>query len=94
MLEGIAVSYDCTGIELLPNVVFTIDGIDYELTPLDYVLKIQAFGLTECALGLVPMDLPKGFNYFILGDIFMRRYYSYFDKNRDRVGFYDMKLFD
>ena len=35
-------------------------------------------------------DFPAGFNYFILGDLFMRRYYSYFDKNNNRVGFIDM----
>jgi len=30
---------------------------------------------------------PPNFNYFILGDSFMRKYYSYFDKNNNRVGF-------
>lgn len=30
---------------------------------------------------------PENFKYFILGDTFMRKYYSYFDKNNNRVGF-------
>ncbi len=30
---------------------------------------------------------PPTFNYLILGDVFMRKYYSYFDGNNNRVGF-------
>jgi hypothetical protein len=32
-------------------------------------------------------DFPAGFDYFILGDTFMRKFYSYFDMNTHRVGF-------
>jgi len=44
-------------------------------------------GKTECVMGIMGSDFPAGFNYFILGDIFMRKNYSYFDKNNNRVGF-------
>jgi len=40
-------------------------------------------------LGLMSAELPPGFNYVILGDVFMRRYYTHFDKGNDLVGFYD-----
>jgi hypothetical protein len=30
---------------------------------------------------------PPTFNYMILGDVFMRKYYSYFDLINNRVGF-------
>jgi hypothetical protein len=30
---------------------------------------------------------PPTFKYFILGDAFMRKYYTYFDGNNNRVGF-------
>ncbi len=39
-------------------------------------------------------ELPEDFNYFILGDLFMRRYYTFFNKDKDIVGFYDTKKFD
>jgi len=32
-------------------------------------------------------DFPAQFDYFILGDTFMRKFYSYFDKKNNRVGF-------
>jgi hypothetical protein len=32
-------------------------------------------------------EFPPTFNYFILGDVFMRKYYTYFDENTNRVGF-------
>lgn len=89
LLEGLSVSTDCSDMDKLPGISFTIDDVEYELSPSDYVLKINAFGISECVLGLMPVDLPESFNYFILGDLFMRRYYTYFDQNNDRLGFYD-----
>jgi len=71
----------------LPTVNFTIDGIDYPLTSEDYVVQVTSMGITECMLGIMGSKFPPGFDYFILGDVFMRKYYSYFDKNNNRVGF-------
>ena len=60
------------------------------LTPNDYVLMVEDSGQRECVLGVMGQDFPANFNYFILGDSFMRRYYSFFDKKNDRVGFIDV----
>lgn len=79
LIEGISVSVDCSGIDDLPSITFTFDDLEYELSPQDYVLRVQAFGATECLNGLMAAKLPEGFNYFILGDVFMRRYYTFFD---------------
>lgn len=87
LIEGITVNEDCSGTESLPDMTFTIDNIDYVLTQEDYVLRITQGGETQCVLGFMAGDFPPNFNYMILGDIFMRRYHSYFDKNANRVGF-------
>jgi len=92
LLEGISVSADCSDIEKLPTISFMFEDHEYELVPDDYVLKVKAFGMTECVLALMAMDLKEDFNYFILGDVFMRRYYTFFDKSNDRLGFYDVQL--
>jgi cathepsin D len=89
LIEGITVNDDCSGIESLPTITFEIDGVAYPLTYNDYVLKVQQGSDTECVLAIMGQDFPSGFNYFILGDSFMRRYYSFFDKNNNRVGFID-----
>jgi len=33
------------------------------------------------------MDFPAGFDYFIVGDVFMRKYPSYFNLNENTVSF-------
>ena len=33
------------------------------------------------------MDFPAGFDYFIVGDVFMRKYPSYFNANDNTVSF-------
>jgi len=87
LIQGITVNDDCSGVESLPNLTWTIDGIDYVMTPNDYVLSVEEGGQKECVMGVLSSAFPDNFNYFILGDSFMRKYYSYFDKVNARVGF-------
>jgi hypothetical protein len=39
-------------------------------------------------MGIMSMDLPDGFNYFIVGDVFMRPYATHFSRNDNTVSFY------
>jgi hypothetical protein len=41
IIAGITVNDDCSGVESLPNLTWTIDGIDYVMTPNDYVLSVE-----------------------------------------------------
>ena len=87
LIDGIDVKATCRGIEDLPDITFTLDGRDYVLTYNDYVLKVTEMGITECVMAIMGSAFPSYFNYFILGDNFMRKYYSFFDKENNRVGF-------
>lgn len=87
LIEGITVNEDCSGLENLPEIAFYIDNIEYKMLPRDYVLKVTQGNDTQCVMAIMGQDFPAGFNYFILGDSFMRKFYSYFDKNNNRVGF-------
>ena len=89
MIKGIEVSKDCSNLSTLPNLTWTIDGLDYTLTPTEYVLEVEQMGETQCVMAVMGSDFGTDFPYFILGDSFMRKFYSYFDKNNNRVGFID-----
>ena len=67
----------------LPDIELTIGGIDYSISPVDYVLADGPI----CILLMLGMDLgPEGLGW-ILGDVFMRKYYTVFDMENERIGF-------
>merc|ERR1712014_174517 len=67
----------------LPDLTFTLGGKDYALKKADLIL--QQSGST-CILGLMGIDVPAG-PLWILGDVFMRKYYVQFDWGQKRLGF-------
>lgn len=38
-------------------------------------------------MGIMGQELPDTFKYMIVGDVFMRRYPTYFDGNKNQVTF-------
>jgi len=75
----------CKDIDNLPNITVTIGGEDYILTPNDYVLKAGMFGYVQCLSGFMAMDLPLN-DTVILGDVFLKTYYTVFDMTHKQVG--------
>ncbi len=80
------VEEDCSNIDDLPNIDFIFDGVTYSLSPRDYVLEITLLGTTQCMAGVMGAELPPNFPYLIIGDVFMRKYYTHFDYDNQRVG--------
>merc|ERR1712203_566225 len=66
----------------LPDLAFTLGGKDYTLKKEDLIL--QQSGST-CILGLMGIEVPSG-PLWILGDVFMRKYYVEFDWGQKRLG--------
>merc|ERR1711957_362203 len=71
----------------LPDVTISFEGVDYTLTSDDYIVKVDSFAGTACLLGIAASAFPSGFDYLIIGDTFMRKFYTHFDKDNNRVGF-------
>jgi len=80
------VEKDCSNVDKLPTVTFNMGGKDFDLGPDFYVLKeTQANGSTECMLGM--QGINAGVPIWILGDPFLRKYYTVWDADEKRVGF-------
>lgn len=92
IIAKLNVSADCSNINSLPTMSFSIAGKDFDLTPYQYVIRLPASSTDadasswQCQLGLMSFDagLP---GLWILGDTFIRAYYTVFDRDNNWVQF-------
>jgi len=87
ILKGATVAQDCSDMDKLETLDVVIDGVSYPLTPEQYVLRITQGTETQCVMGIMGAAFPAGFDYMIIGDVFLRAYPAYFDKENNQVGF-------
>jgi hypothetical protein len=89
LMAGKEYTIDCSKIDSLPAVELTVGGgKTVTLEGKDYVLHVQG----QCWFAFMPIDLhPKLGEMWILGDVFMRKYYTVFDYGNKRVGMAPVK---
>ncbi|XP_078098299.1 pepsin A-like [Mustelus asterias] len=74
---------DCNSLSSMPDVTFTINGVEYTISSSDYVSKTKQ----TCMSGFDTMPIANYDELWILGDVFIGVYYSIFDRGNNRVGF-------
>jgi cathepsin D len=79
---------DCNSIPTFPNLTIQFGSDSFILKPQDYILQVTELSTTVCIVGILGLDLPPSLGEaFILGDSFIKTYYTHFDVGGKRVGF-------
>lgn len=74
---------DCDTRSNLPDLTFNFNGHNFTISPFDYTLEVSG----SCISAITPMDFPEPIGPLaIIGDAFLRKYYSIYDLGNDAVG--------
>jgi saccharopepsin len=83
-LAGKEYIVDCSKVSSLPDLDITLGGKPFKLTANDYVIQMQG----QCLFAFVGLDIPAPNGpLWIMGDVFMRKYYSVFDYGNKQMQF-------
>ncbi|XP_074852112.1 pepsin A-like [Carettochelys insculpta] len=75
-------SISCSDISSLPDIIFTINGIEFPVPASAYILDESG----SCTAGLEGIDVSTSSGeLWILGDVFIRQYYVVFDRANNKV---------
>jgi hypothetical protein len=70
-------------VDQIPDIVFTIGGQEYTIPGSKTIIQAQSI----CLFAFMGMDFPEPGPQWILGDVFMREYYTVFNYVDETIGF-------
>ncbi|CCK72252.1 proteinase A KNAG_0J01710 [Huiozyma naganishii CBS 8797] len=74
---------ECNTRDQLPDLTFNFNGYNFTIGPYDYTLEVSG----SCISAITPMDFPEPVGPLaIVGDAFLRKYYSIYDLEHNAVG--------
>jgi len=81
---------ECDKVPSLPDFSLQFNGKLFTLTGYEYILEVQG----QCISSFMGLDIPKPLGpIWIIGDAFLRKFYTIYDLGKDRVGFADSTLY-
>jgi len=79
---------ECDKRDSLPDASFTLSGYNFTIGPYDYILEVQG----SCISSFMGMDIPEPAGPLaILGDAFLRKWYSVYDLGKNTVSLAESK---
>lgn len=90
--EHLFVDSDCTNLDALPLLTFSLaNGVNLTMNPSEYVLRAQRRNVPRsdvCFAAVMPMDVPPPRGpLWVFGDVFLRTFFTVFDRQSMRLGF-------
>ncbi|CAH1402040.1 unnamed protein product [Nezara viridula] len=86
-IHGTEASVDCSKIDELPPITFSINNRSYSIKGHDYVVKRKhLYFFTRCMIGIVGSEKNKD-RPWILGNIFLQQFYTIFDADNKQIAF-------
>lgn len=74
---------ECDKRDSLPDLTFTLSGHNFSIGPYEYILDVQG----SCISTILGLDFPEPTGPLaILGDAFLRKWYSVYDLGSDSIG--------
>ncbi|XP_072756818.1 lysosomal aspartic protease-like [Anoplolepis gracilipes] len=74
---------NCSQLDEFPTIAVVLNNKTFNLTPSNYIIQEVEEGILKCLSGFDKLNFPL----WILGDLFIRSYYTVFDLGNNRVGF-------
>jgi hypothetical protein len=81
------VTPNCSNWADLPSLTFVVEGVNYVIPPINYVLVAQSGGSKACNTAIYHDNSLDALNNVLLGDAFFKTYFSYFDISNRQVSF-------
>ena len=88
LIYSLGLNSNCSNAHALPEIAFVIGGRAFTLKPEDYIIQDDG----ECRLAFMSLDVPAPRGpIFVLGDTFMRKFYTVLDRDNMQIGFAPLK---